>query len=188
MASSAQILDTALQVAERSGWERLRLFDVAAALGVGLEDIARHYRDKDALVEAWFDRADAALLARARGADLPALTPAGRLEELLVAWLGALAPHRTLTGQMLLYKLEPGHLHLQVRGLMRISRTVQWWREAAGRNGVHLARIGEESALSTVYLCTFAHWLRRDREDEAALRAYLRRRLHSLPLACLLRP
>ncbi|GAB3395450.1 TetR/AcrR family transcriptional regulator [Azotobacter armeniacus] len=188
MTSPAQILDTALQIAERSGWERLRLFDVAATLDIGLEEIARHYQDKDALVEAWFDRADAALLARAREADLVALTPAGRLEELLVAWLGALAPHRALTGEMLCYKLEPGHIHLQVLGLMRISRTVQWWREAAGRPSAYFSRIGEEIALSAVYLCTFAHWLRHGQEGEAALRAYLRRRLYSLPLACLLRP
>lgn len=188
MTGSAQILDTALQIAERSGWERLRLFDVAATLDIGLDEIARHYRDKDALVEAWFDRADAALLARARDTDLAAMSPAGRLEELLVAWFAALAPHRTLTGEMLCYKLEPGHLHLQAQGLMRISRTVQWWREAAGRNNAYLSRIGEECALSAVYLCTLSHWLRHRREDEAALRTYLRRRLYSLPLACLLRP
>ncbi|AJE19599.1 TetR family transcriptional regulator [Azotobacter chroococcum] len=188
MTGSAQILDTALQIAERSGWERLRLFDVAATLGIGLDEVARRYRDKDALVEAWFDRADAAMLARARDAGLAVLTPAGRLEELLVVWLAALAPHRRLTAEMLCYKLEPGHVHLQALGLMRISRTVQWWREAAGRTNSHLSRIGEECALSTVYLCTFSHWLRHYREDEAALRAYLRRRLYSLPLAWLLRP
>lgn len=188
MTSPAQILDTALQIAERSGWERLRLFDVAATLGIGLEDVARHYRDKDALVEAWFDRADAALLARAKGADLAAMAPAGRLEELLVAWLGALAPHRALTGEMLCYKLEPGHVHLQILGLMRISRTVQWWREAAGRASAYFSRIIEEGALSAVYLCTFVHWLRHGREDEAALRTYLRQRLYSPPLACLLSP
>lgn len=186
MTSSAQILDTALQIAERHGWERLRLLDVATALHIGLEEIAHHYRDKDALVEAWFDRADAALLARAKGADLPALTAAGRLEALLVAWLDALAPHRALTRQMLRYKLEPGHIHLQAHGLARISRTVQWWREAAGLGGVRLARLGEEVALSAIYLRTFSHWLRCEREDEAALRTYLRRRLHRPPLSCLL--
>ncbi|GAB3464857.1 TetR/AcrR family transcriptional regulator [Azotobacter salinestris] len=188
MTGSAQILDTALQIAERSGWERLRLFDVAATLDIGLDEIARHYRDKDALVEAWFDRADAALLARARDTALAAMAPAGRLEELMVAWFATLAPHRTLTGEMLCYKLELGHLHLQAQGLMRISRTVQWWREAAGRNNAYFSRIGEECALSAVYLCTLSHWLRHRRDDEAALRAYLRRRLHGLPLACLLRP
>jgi AcrR family transcriptional regulator len=175
--SAAQILDSALDLAERCGWERLQLFAVAEALHVDLEAIARHYRSKDDLVEAWYDRADQALLRHARDPALRDLTPAQRFEELLVAWLEALAAHRRLSAQMLLYKLEPGHLHLQVLGLLRISRTVQWWREAARRERHHLARILEESLLTGVYLRTFAHWLRHPEEDEAQLRAFLRRQL-----------
>ncbi|WP_373386862.1 TetR/AcrR family transcriptional regulator [Pseudomonas alcaligenes] len=184
--SAAQILDCALDLAEHCGWEALHLHQVAAALGCDLVAIAKHYRQKDDLVEAWFDRADQALLARAKGADLAALSAEKRLEELLLAWLAALAGHRALTGQMLLYKLEPGHVHLQVGGLLRISRTVQWWREAAGRQSLHLARIAEESLLTAAYLRTFVHWLRQPRGDEADLRALLRRQLRGPALGWLL--
>lgn len=185
--TAAQILDRALQLADACGWERLHLFEVAADLGVGLDAIAKHYREKDQLVEAWFDRADQALLARGQAADLPTLEPAKRLEELLVAWLDSLAAHRAVTGQMLLYKLEPGHLHLQLLGLLRVSRTVQWWREAARRESLHLARIAEESLLSGVYLRSFIHWLRHPEEDPAEFRALLRRQLRCGPLILLLR-
>lgn len=184
--SAAQILDCALDLAEHCGWEALHLHQVAAALGCDLVAIAKHYRQKDDLVEAWFDRADQALLARAKSADLAALSAEKRLEELLLAWLAALAGHRALTGQMLLYKLEPGHVHLQVGGLLRISRTVQWWREAAGRQSLHLARIAEESLLTAAYLRTFVHWLRQPRADEADLRALLRRQLRGPALGWLL--
>lgn len=184
--SAAQILDCALDLAEHCGWEALHLHQVAAALGCDLVAIAKHYRQKDDLVEAWFDRADQALLARAKGTDLAALSAEKRLEELLLAWLAALAGHRALTGQMLLYKLEPGHVHLQVGGLLRISRTVQWWREAAGRQSLHLARIAEESLLTAAYLRTFVHWLRQPRADEADLRALLRRQLRGPALGWLL--
>lgn len=185
--TAEQILDAALHLADACGWERLHLFDVAAYLGVGLDVIAMHYREKDQLVEAWFDRADRALLTRAKAADLIALEPARRLEELLVAWLDSLAAHRAVTGQMLLYKLEPAHVHLQLRGLLRISRTVQWWREAAQRQNLHLARIAEESLLSGVYLRSFVHWLRHPEEDVAEFRALLRRQLRCGPLWLLLR-
>ena len=84
---------------------------------------------------------DRAMLGHARNPDLHHLNAEQRLESCLLAWLGSLAAHRSVTGQMLLYKLEPGHIHLQVLGLMRISRTVQWWREAAGRQTQHLCRI-----------------------------------------------
>lgn len=185
--TAQQILDAALQLADVCGWERLHLFDVAAHLGVGLETIATHYREKDQLVEAWFDRADRAMLSRGNAADLLPLEPAKRLEELLVAWLGSLAAHRAVTGQMLLYKLEPAHIHLQVLGLLRVSRTVQWWREAARRESLHLSRIAEESLLTGVYLRSFVHWLRHPEEDAAEFRALLRRQLRCMPLSLLLR-
>jgi len=185
--TAQQILDAALQLADVCGWERLHLFDVAAHLGVGLETIATHYREKDQLVEAWFDRADRAMLSRGNAADLLPLEPAKRLEELLVAWLDGLAAHRAVTGQMLLYKLEPGHIHLQVLGLLRVSRTVQWWREAARRETLHLSRIAEESLLTGVYLRSFVHWLRHPEEDAAEFRALLRRQLRCGPLLMLLR-
>jgi AcrR family transcriptional regulator len=185
--SADKILDTALDLAEVCGWERLYLHDVAEALGCDLAAIARHYGQKDDLVEAWLDRADRALFERARAADLAALSPSKRLEELLVAWLGGMAAHRALTGQMLLYKLEPGHVHLQVGALLRVSRTVQWWREAARRQNLHLSRVAEESLLSAVFLRTFVHWLLHPGEGDADLRALLRRQLRGGPLAWLLR-
>ena len=185
--TAPKILDAALELADACGWERLHLFDVAEHLNVGLESIAAHYREKDQLVEAWFDRADHALLSRAKGADLIPLDPAKRLEELLIAWFDCLASHRAVTGQMLLYKLEPGHVHLQLRGLLRVSRTVQWWREAAQRGSIHLHRIAEESLLSAAYLRCVLHWLRHPEEESAEFRAYLRRQLRCGPLLILLR-
>ena len=99
---------------------------------------------------------------------------------------GISAYPQAVTGQMLLYKLEPGHIHLQVLGLMRISRTVQWWREAAGRQSLHLHRIAEETLLTAAYLRSFIHWLRHPDEDAATFRAYLRRQLRGGPLPLLL--
>lgn len=184
---SALILDTALHLANACGWERLHLFEVARSLDVGLDEIARHYRDKDELVEAWFDRADQAMLNHARTPQLAGLNAEQRLESCLLAWLDSLAPYRALTAQMLLYKLEPGHIHLQILGLMRISRTVQWWREAAGRQSLHLRRVLEESLLTGAYLCSFSHWLRHPRQEPAQFRAYLRSQLRRGPLPVLLR-
>lgn len=184
--SAALILDTALSLAETRGWERLRLYEVADALGIGLDAIARHYPDKDAMVDAWFARAEQAMLARARDDDLAGMLPAERLEELMAAWLQALDKHRALLGQMLLYKLEPGHLHLQLGGLHSLSRVVQWWRAGARLRGVWFNRIGQECLLSGLFLRTFCHWLRHPHKDPAAMRSYLRRRIATAPLRYLL--
>lgn len=171
------ILDTALRLGEESGWERLRLVDVALAMGVRLDDIRRHYPQKDDLVEAWFDRADRALLGTVPDPDLLTLPAPARIEAVIMAWLDALASHRRLTGQMLLYKLEFGHVHLQALGITRISRTVQWFREAAALQAADLERIVQELALTTLYLATFAHWLRDDSPDSTATRTFLQRQL-----------
>ena len=155
-----RILDTALTLAEERGsWGSLRLHDVADALDIPLAEIHACYAQQDDLAEAWFDRADRAALRVREGSDFADLPPAARLERVMLAWLEALQPHRRLTRGMLAYKLEPGHLHLQLPGLARVSRTVQWFREAAQQDSTGLQRIIEETALTLIYLRAFARWL-----------------------------
>lgn len=154
-----RILDKALELGEAASWEALRLHDVAAALGVGLDAIQPHFRQKDDLVEAWFDRADRAMLSASLPEDFYAIPERERLRRVIQIWLDALAPHRRLTREMLAYKLEFGHVHLQVLGLLRISRTVQWMREVARRDSTHLCRIVEEAADTALYLRSFIRWL-----------------------------
>ncbi|HRP67522.1 MAG TPA: TetR family transcriptional regulator [Thauera sp.] len=171
------IVDAALLIAERIGWEAVRLHQVAAQLGITLDDIRRHFREKEELVDAWFDRADAAML---QAATLPGFTqqPARlRLQQLMMAWFAALAPHRRVTRDMILGKLEPGHLHVQIPGLLRVSRTVQWLREAAGRDATFVRRALEETALTTIYLASFAHWLNDESLDAERTRRFVERRL-----------
>lgn len=153
------ILDIALTLAEERGWEAVRLHRVAAAAGITLDDIRRHYSEKDALIDAWFDRADGAALALAASGELAGLTPRERLFRLIMAWLAALAPHHRVTRQMILSKCEPGHIHIQIPAVMRISRTVQWLREGALLTDAGVARALAETAVTGIYLATFLCWL-----------------------------
>ena len=153
------ILDQALALAAAGSWEALRLYQVADALGVGLAAIHAHYRQKDDLVEALFDRADRAMLAAARPQGFGGWPYRARFEHVLNVWIEALAPYRALLPDMLAYKLEPGHLHLHVQGLLRISRTVQWLREAARSDAAGLPRIAGEVADTALYLRRFTAWL-----------------------------
>ncbi len=173
-----RIVDTALALAEQRSWEAVRLHDVAAALGISLEDIRRQFREKEDLVDAWFDRADQAMLAVAAAPDFLALSTRQRLHRVIMHWLTALSPHRRVTRQMNLGKLEPGHLHIQIPGLLRISRTVQWMREAAQRDTASMAwRALEETATTGIYLMTFVHWMTDDSPQSARTAAFLDRRL-----------
>jgi hypothetical protein len=78
---------------------------------------------------------------------------------------------------MLAYKLEPGHLHLQALGIMRISRTVQWFREVAQQDSAGLRRIFEETTLTLLYLTAFTRWLFDDSTDSRDTRRFLEQAL-----------
>ena len=176
------ILDKALEQAEVTSWEQLHLHTVAEALDITLDDIRQYFPQKDDLVEAWFDRADRVLLSKDHTEDFLDLSLDERLFQVIVCWLDALAPHHRLTREMLAYKLEFCHIHLQALGIMRISRTVQWFSEAAYHDSTGLQRIIDECALTTVYLTTFARWLFDDSANsrkskdvlDVALRQWLR--------------
>ncbi len=174
-----RILDAALALAEAGSWEDVSLRAVAAESGVALADVHAHYAQKDDLVEAWFDRADRAMLGASAAGDVAAMAPEERIERVVLSWLEALAPHRRVTREMLAYKFEPGHVHLQALGVMRISRTVQWIREAAALEATGLQRIVEETALTTTFLLTFGRWLWDGSPQASATREFLRRLLRA---------
>jgi len=170
-----KIINTALALGARTSWEAVRLHDVADALGITLNDVRHYFREKEDVVDAWFDRADSLMLKEAEAPDFLALTPRQRLHRLMMTWLGALAPRRRVTTQMICGKLEPGHLHIQIPGLLRISRTVQWMREAARRDATGIRRALEETGLTTIYLMTFVCWMNDDSSGSASTRRFLDR-------------
>lgn len=172
-----KIVDAALDLADRGSWEAVRLHDVADALGITLEDVRHHFREKEEIVDAWFDRADSAMLKAAEAPGFAGLTPRRRIYRLMMTWFGALAPHRKATRQMIYGKLEPGHVHIQIPGLMRVSRTVQWMREAAHRDTTFLRRALEETGLTSIYLTSFFYWMRDDTPDSASTSRLLDRLL-----------
>ncbi len=172
-----RIVDAALALAETRPWEAVRLHDVAAALGIRLEDVRACFREKEEVVEAWFDRADRAMLLATAGSEFLALPPRARLHRAIMTWLSALAPHKRVTREMIWGKLEPGHLHVQIPALLRVSRTVQWIREAAHRDASFLQRALEETGLTTIYLLTFFYWMRDASEDAQATARLLDRLL-----------
>ncbi|MGC1952030.1 MAG: TetR/AcrR family transcriptional regulator [Gammaproteobacteria bacterium] len=178
-----QILDKALELAETGSWETLHLYEVAAALNITLDQIREHYRQKDDLVETWFDRADTAMLNDAASHEFAQLSSRERIHRAIMTWLQALAQHRRITGEMLRYKLEFGHVHLQILGIMRVSRTVQWVREATRQEATDLRRIVEEVVLTSIYLATFAYWLRDDSPDSENTSRFLHGLLDRPPLA-----
>lgn len=172
-----KIVDAALALAEQQSWEAVRLHDVADELGISLNDVRGYFREKEEIAEAWFDRADALMLEDAASMEFQSLAVRERLHRVIMTWLGALAAHKRVTRQIIFGKMEPGHLHVQIPALLRVSRTVQWFREAAHRDATYVRRALEETALTSIYLMTFFYWLRDDSEDATRTAALLDRLL-----------
>lgn len=161
------ILDTALRLgASKKHWEELQLYEVADELGISLVQLSDYFSQKDELTDALFDRADRCLIEQCSKTKMLPLSMRQRLQFAIMTWLDSLAPHRIIARQMLKYKLEFGHVHLQVLGLMRISRTVQWIRQVCICDAKDAKRITEEVVLSSIYVMTFTHWLWDDSKNQ----------------------
>lgn len=154
-----EILAAALALAAEHGWARVRLYDVAARLGVPLAQLRGHVADLDAVGNLLFARADRAMLAAASAPGFERRSAKERLALTLRAWLAALAPHRAAVRAMLAYKLKPAHLHHHAALVVDLSRTVQWWREAARLDATGRQQEVEEIGLSALLAATVLHWL-----------------------------
>ena len=171
-----QIIAATLTQADEVGWEAVRLHRVAAALGLSLAELDAEFRDQDAIAEAWLAQADRAMLAPLEEGfrDLP---PPQRIERALWRWLEALSSHKRVTGQILLGKLYPGHPHYVAALVFRLSRTVQWLREAALLDGMPPRRQIEEIGLTWLFVATVARWATDTSPGQARTRSFLRARL-----------
>jgi len=170
------ILDTALEIAEERGWARTGLADVARDLGLSLADVRAHYRDKDALANAWFERALAAMLAPGPDA-FSALPVEERIAESLRIWFSVLATHRRVTRAMLSAKLYPGHPHHWGPLIFDLSRLVHWLLDAAGLNSPPPRRQLEEVALTGLVVAALSIWLNDRSPDRRLTDAFIRRAL-----------
>src|SRR5512132_2324878 len=154
-----RIVDAAITLAEEVGWENGRLRVVAERLGLSLAEISGHFRDLDAVADAWF--------ARARQ----------RLETLLLRWFDATSAHRRVSVQMLAGKLWPFHPHHWVPLVFNLSRTILWLRDAAALDAGSPRRELEEVGLTWLFLLTLLVWAGDKSEGQARTRRFLRRRL-----------
>jgi AcrR family transcriptional regulator len=163
---------------------------VARDLGLSLADIRAHYLDKDALANAWFERALAAMLAPGPDA-FSALPVDERIAESLRIWFSVLATHRRVTRAMLSAKLYPGHPHHWGPLIFDLSRLVHWLLDAAGLNSPPPRRQLEEVALTGLVVAALSIWLNDRSPDRQLTDAFIRRALKRggrflgrLPLPC----
>jgi AcrR family transcriptional regulator len=176
--SADEIVDATLDLAEERGWHDLRLYQVAEREGVGLEQISAHFRDLDAVANAWFARARDSML-QAPDPELPELPPPERLLRVMMRWFEALAPHREVSGEIIREKLWPAHAHHWVPAIFDLSRLMHWFLDAARIASTGRQRALAEIGLTLIFLRTLRIWLGDDTPDRLRTRAHLRKRLEA---------
>lgn len=171
-----RIVRATLAQADEVGWEGVRLRRVADSLDISLVELRAQFRDQDAVAEAWLAEADAAMLA-SPGLDAADLPPPERIARAIMRWLDVLAAHKRVAAQMLLGKLYPGHPHYVAGLVFRLSRTVQWLREAARLDAPPPRRQVEEIGLTWLFVGTVVVWARDSSIGQIRTREFLARRL-----------
>ena len=181
-----RIVDAALELAEERGWANVRLYQVAERADVPLARIGAEFRDQDAVANAWFARALAAI-ERIRPETLAGQAAAERLHLVVMGWFDALAPHREVTGEMLRAKLYPSHPQHWVPLIFDLSRLVHWFLDAARIASTGRARQMAEIGLTAIFLASVRVWLSDDSPGSERTRLYLYRRLDAADrwLTCL---
>lgn len=186
--SADAILDETLRIADDKGWGRTSLADVARSLGVSLAVVRAFFIDKDALANAWFERALFAMLAAEPGA-FSTLPAEERVAERLRIWFKTLARHRKTTRAMLSAKLYPGHPHHWVPLVFDLSRFVHWLLDAADINSPPPRRQLEEVVLTGLVVACVSIWMNDPTPDQRLTERFLFRALkrggslfHRLPL------
>jgi AcrR family transcriptional regulator len=179
-----RIIEATLDLADRIGWGQVRLYDVARLLKLGPGEIRRHFRDLDAIGDAWLMQAEIAMLKGGNNPRFAELPARARLEQSLSAFLNTLSAHRPATAGLLRAKLYFGHPHHQIGLVLWVSRTVQWWREAAklandsgGPVRGDRRRRAEEIGLTGIFLATLWFWTRDSSTGFSATHHFLARQL-----------
>lgn len=165
------IVDAAIVRGRTVGWDRVRLADIARDLRVPVSEIVRVYRDLDAVADAWFARATAAMAdAGVLAAGRP---PKKRIETAMLAWFDSLASERRVTAQMLRAKLYPAHPHHWLPMIFSLSRTIQLLRDVAGLEEMGRRRQIEEIGLSALFVAALGVWCNDESEGQMKTRAFI---------------
>lgn len=173
-----RIIAAAMEDAAEAGWYELRLHRVADRLGIGLPDLLAEFRDADAIADAWFAGALAAMLATP-AETLEGLPASVRLEQVLMRWFRHQAEHRAVVAGMLRAKMHLSHPHHWAPAIFNLSRLMHWALEAARLDSRGIARQLEEVGLTLAFLRALADFARDDNELSRT-RAALRRSLAPL--------
>jgi len=173
-----KVIEAAMELAATRGWRPLTLSDIAKAAALPLSSVYPDFPSKQAVLDAFAQRIDLAVLAEEEPEeDTAGMSARDRLFDVMMRRFDALQPYKAAVGNILYDQLrDPA---AAAASLPQVARSMRWMLEAAGIDASGLAGMARLQGLIGLYLACLRVWLRDDSADMtktmAALDGYLRR-------------
>lgn len=174
------IIDCALELAATQGWRETTLADIAVAAKISLAVLHGHYPSKQAILAAYLDRVDRAMITGV-GPELLAEPVRDRLFEVIMRRFDALAPQRE--GVRAIVRASCGDPCLGLATACRLRRSLALVLEVSGLDSSGVRGVIRIKALGLLYLRVLRVWLDDDSEDMARTMAALDKGLDRLDRA-----
>jgi len=168
------VIEAALALAGERPWRDVTLSDIAERSGTDLARLRAAYPSKQAILAAFADRMDAAMLGGI-DAEAGAEPVHDRLVDTLLRRIEALAPHKRAIGSIARDTVAIPDAALCAGA--RLLRSMAWALEASGAVPQGLFGRLRVKALAAIYLSTLCVWLRDDDPELLRTMAHLDRRL-----------
>lgn len=170
------VIDTAMTLAAEGRWRDLSLAEIAEAANVPISKVYPLFPSRQAILDAFVRRIDAAVLAESESEELED-SARDRLFDVLMRRFDALDPYKEAVATVAYDDVRDPVSALA--GACRLGRSMGLMLEAAGLSSEGLRGRLRVKGLALIYLGTLRVWLRDESADKArtmaALDAYLRR-------------
>ncbi|MHA1523191.1 MAG: hypothetical protein ACTSY1_02150 [Alphaproteobacteria bacterium] len=151
-------IDALIALAAKGPWETVTLRQIAAGAGLNLSDLRALFADRNAMVLAYFDRVDTAMLVAARSLDSQD-TPRDRIFDCLMHRFEAMEADKPALRSI----LKGTGPVLGASLALRLARTQRWVLEAAGVEvGSGAQACLKTQGLAGIYAKVFRIWLSED--------------------------
>jgi AcrR family transcriptional regulator len=170
-------IEAALALAAIQGWRHTTMADIAARSGLSLAELLARFATKEAILAAYMQRLDGAMLA----GESPDSNDAGedsrdRLFETIMRRLDAMTAHKDAL-RNILRDLPYSPLSACSLAAGPFNRSTRWMLAAAGLDGGGLIAELRRRGLGLIYLAAVRAWLDDDTQDLSKTMAALDRRL-----------
>ena len=165
-----KLVESALDLAARDGWQNLTLAALARANKMPLARLHEHFEDKGDILTAFGRMIDRQVLEAAVGPE-PGLSPRDRLFDLLMERYEALNAYRPgLVSVLDSFRCDPKQI---VIGLPHLCKSMSWMLEAAGLDSNGWGGVLRLAGLTSIYVRNIRVWRHDESPDLAKVMAAL---------------